>query len=240
MKFLPDGHKSGKIVRDNHTIYYVWDAVGETTSIEDGIFSGYGIEVMVVHPTTRYLYDYEFPSHDKFLKSPPFIHMHGVCRGSLIENDQLPLFHVYQTFPYWKKMFSNGGFDHYIMTLVGVSLLEFRINKNMTICLDESQSRTVQHLSRLYSLSGLAPDPINVKLNSEDYQFDFDKFGIKFKLEEIEFIDDVLLHRGENLSRYEINNAVNGRKDLPRFLRQSELKRLDLSAIVCDNQLSLF
>lgn len=239
MKFLPDGHIVGKIVNDNNTVYFVLDKNSPNTSHDNGILSGYAIEVMVVNPTTRYIYSYEFPKYEKFLKPPAFVHMHGTCPGSIV-TDQLPLFHIYQTYPYWRKMYSNGEFDHYIMMLVGISLLEYRHRFNMPICLDESQSRTVQHLSKLYSMSGIAPDPINIKLNNEDDNHDYKLWGIQVNYKDIEIVEENLCYVGECLSRYEIENAINIRKDLPRFWNQKELKPLDLSEIICDNQMVLF
>ena len=237
MKFLPDTHRVGKIVKSNSTEYFVWDELN--CNYIDNTLNGPGITVMVVNPTTKYLYSYEYPSYEKFLKPNKFIHMHGICPGSVV-TDQLPLFHVYQTYPYWRKMYSNGEFDHYIMMLVGISLLDYRHRYNMPVCLDESQSKTVQHLSKLYSMSGIAPDPLNIKINNEDEEHDYDLWGIEFLYDEIELIKDSYCYLGECLSRYEIDNAIKGRKDLPRFWDQRELKSLDLSEIVCNNQMVLF
>lgn len=239
MKFLPDGHIAGKIITDKTTTYLVWDNNSPHTSVEGDVVSGYAIEVMVVNPHTKYLYSYEFPNYEKFLNPPKFIHMHGECNGSIV-SDQLPLFHVQQTYPYWKKMFSNGELDHYIMMLVGVSLFDYRLRFNMPIALDQSQSQTVQKLSKLYGLSGIAPEPIKVQINNEDKNFDYKKWGMKFNLSTLTVIEENYLYLGESLSRYEINNAVNGNKNLPRFWNQRDLKPLDLSEIICDNQMVLF
>lgn len=238
MKFLPDNYRAGRIVEENYTHYFIWD--DSDKEIKDGVCHCPGIEVMVIHPTTKYFYSHDFISWERMFNAPEFYHDYGKCPGTGIINDQLPMFNIHQTFPFWRKMYANSEFDHYIMTLVGVSLLEFRINKNMTICLDKSQSKKVQHLSKLYSKIGIAPEPVNVILNKEDGKFDYDLFGVHFDIDKIEYINDVLLYRGEMMSRYEIKNAIDGRTDLPRFLRQIELKSLDLSDIVCDNQLSLF
>jgi|694.fasta_scaffold12454_22 hypothetical protein len=238
MKFLPDKYKAGKVVEENYTHYFIWD--DSDKQVVDGMCHSPGIEVMVIHPKTNYFYSENFSSWERMFSAPEFHHDYGKCGGTGVINNQLPLFNIHQTFSFWKRMYANNKFDHYIMTLVGVSLLEFRISRNTTICLDKSQSKKVQHLSKLYSKSGLAPDPVKVLLNEEDEKFDYDSFEINFEIEKIEYIDDILLFRGEMLSRYEIKNAIDGRTDLPRFLRQIELKSLDPSDIVCDNQLSLF
>ena len=238
MKFLPDNYKAGKVVEKNYSNYFIWNNLDK--EIKNGVLYSPGIEVMVVHPTTKYFYLKDFVSWERMFNAPEFHHDYGKCAGTGIINNQLPLFNIHQTFPFWRRMFANSKFDHYIMTLVGVSLLEFRISKNITICLDKSQSKKVQHLSKLYSMTGLAPEPISVIFNEEDDKFDYEYHGIQFEVDKIKYIDDILLFRGDSLSRYEIKNAVDGRTDLPRFLNQRELKSLDLSDIVCDNQLSLF
>lgn len=207
--------------------------------IDNGVLRSQGIEVTVINPSTKYIYDYEYPSYYKFLNPQKFIHMHGTCPGSIV-TEQLPLFHINQTYPYWKKMFSSAGFDRYIMMLVGVSLFDYRIKYNMPICLDESQSRTVQDLSKLYAMSEIAPEPINIKLNKEDDRHDYERWGIEFEYNDLELIKESYCYLGECLSRYEIENAINGRKDLPRFWNQSRSADLDLSDIICDNQLELF
>jgi hypothetical protein len=239
MKFLPDGHVCGKIVNKNNTMYLVWDKNNPHTSFDGDTVSGYGIEVAVINPTTKYLYSYEFPTYQKFLNPPKFIHMHGVCPGSIVTS-QLPLFHVYQTYPYWKRMYANEEFDHYIMMLVGVSLFDYRLKFNMPIALDESQSNTVQRLAKLFGLTAIAPEPIKVKINNEDQDFDYKKWGIEFKINELEIIEENYLYLGESLSRYEINNAISGLKDLPRFWEQRNHRSLDVSDIVCENQMVLF
>jgi hypothetical protein len=237
MKFLPDKYKAGKIVEENYTHYFIWDE--SSKEVLDGVCNAPGIEVMVIHPRTSYFYAEDFSSWERMFSAPKFYHDYGMCSGAGMINNQLPLFNVHQTLSFWKRMYANNKFDHYIMTLVGVSLLEFRISRNMTICLDKSQSKKVQHLSKLYAMSELAPEPVKVTLNKEDEKFNYDTYAISFDIQKINYLDDNLLFRGEMLSRYEIENAVKGVKHLPRFLRQIELKKLDLSDIVCDNQLSL-
>jgi len=197
-----------------------------------------GIEVMTINPTTKYFYPDDYRGWERMYKAPEFVHHYGVCSGSVV-TDQLPLFNMHQTFAIWKRMFATKGFDHYIMTLVGVSLLDYRYKYNITICLDYCQSKTVQHLSKLYALSGLAPEPIKVKLNQEDGR-DFENYEIEIKYNEIKYIDDSWLYLGECLSRYEIDNAVKGRENMPRFWRQRDIPPLDVSEIICDNQLCMF
>lgn len=239
MNFLPDAHIAGKIINDNNTVYFVIDSNSPRTSCDNGVLSGHGIEVMVVNPTTKYLYSYEFPTYEKFLNPSKFIHMHGVCPGSLVF-DQLPLFHVHQTYPYYKKMFANENFDHYIMPLVGVSVLDYRYRFNIGIGLDNSQSQTVQKLSKLFSEIGIAPDPLNVNINTEDIDHDFSNWGVEVPIEKIINIQESLLYLGNETSRYEIMKAVTGKKYLPRFWNQREIKNIDLSEIICDNQMVLF
>lgn len=237
MKFLPSNHRAGKIVEKDYTSYFVWDHVNH--NIDNGMLRGPGIEVTVINPIVNYTYDYEYPVYEKFLRPQPFIHMHGICPGSIV-TDQLPLFHIHQTYPYWKRMYANAGFDHYIMMLVGVSLFDYRHKYNMPVCLDESQSKTVQHLSKLYGMSEIAPAPINVKLNNVDEDHDYENWGVVFEHERMEPLEDSYCYIGECLSRYEIDNAIKGRKDIPRFWDQRDLESLDLSEIVCDNQMVLF
>jgi len=238
MDYLPPNYKAGKVVEENYTHYFVWD---ESLREEKGGSYHYpGIEVMVVHPTTEYFYHEDFKTWERMFSSPDFYHDYGRCPGTGIIDNQLPLFNIHQTFAFWKRMYANNNFDHYIMTLVGVSLLEFRISRNTTICLDRSQSKKVQHLSELYYKSGLAPRPVDTNINQEDEKFDYDNYTFPLDVDKVKYLDDNILFRGEMLSRYEINNAINEIKDAPRFWRQAEIKKLDLSDIVCDNQLSLF
>lgn len=193
---------------------------------------------MVVHPTTTYLYKEAYGGFDRMFNAPKFVHEYGVCNGSVVEN-QLPLFLIHQTFPIYRRMFSTVGFDHYLMTLVGVSLLDFRYKNNIGICLDDSQSKSVQHLSKLYQESGLPPGkPVQIKINNKDEE-NFTDYKVKINYEEIEYISDNYLFRGESLSRYEINKVVENKSHLPRFWRQSEIM-FDISKIICDNQLELF
>lgn len=237
MKFLPSNHRAGKITYKNSTSYFVWDHVNH--NIDNGILRGPGIEVTVVNPTVKYIYNYEYPTYQKFLNAPKFIHMHGICPGSLVTS-QLPLFHVNQTYPYWKRMYANEEFDHYIMMLVGVSVFDYRLKFNMPIGLDESQSNTVQRLAQLFDLIGIAPPPINVKLNNVDEDHDYNSWGVVFDYDKIEYISDSYCYLGDCLSRYEINNAISGLKKLPRFWEQRNHRSLELSDIVCENQMVLF
>jgi hypothetical protein len=235
MKFLPDNFKSGKIVKDSYTHYFIWDS--DTEHIENDIMYVRGIEVMTINPTTQYFYSSDYYGWERMYQAPPFTHHYGVCQGSVV-TDQLPLFNIHQTFAIWKRMFATEGFDHYIMTLVGVSLLEYRYRYNITICLDYCQSKTVQHLSKLYALSGLAPEPIKIKFNEEDDK-DFKNYEIPIEFKQIEYINENFLHLGECLARYEIDNAINGRKNMPRFWEQRISESIDLSEIICDNQIDM-
>lgn len=236
MKFLPDTHRVGKIVCSNYTSYFVWDD-SKCNYLENKI-NGPGIEVTVVNPTTRYLYSYEFPTYEKFLNPSKFIHMHGICLGSIV-TEQLPLFHIHQTYPFYRRMFSNKNFDNYIMALVGVSVLDYRYRFNIGIGLDRSQSKTVQHLSRLFEEIAIAPPPVNLVLNKEDEDHDYEKWGIEIDLEKIIYIDENYLYIGNETSRYEIMKIITGNKHLPRFWKQQELN-IDLTTSSCDNQMVLF
>lgn len=238
MIFLSTGHVAGKIVKDTHTRYLIWDEHIGSTSIDDGSNISPGIEVVVVDPKTTYIYDYEFPSYTKFIDAPPLVHMHGICNVGVIDN-QLPMFHVYQTNPYWRRMFSSVNFDHYIMSLVGVSLLDYRHRFGMGISLDSSQSKSVKKLSELYEKANISPPPTKVEINSEDEGHDSYSWVVRFKLDEVIYIEENYLYMGDQCSRYEIDNAISGKKDSPRFWNQ-HIKDVDLIETVCDNQMVLF
>jgi hypothetical protein len=237
MKFLPDNLRAGKIVEKNFTRYFIWD---DNKSIRDNDFLiAPGVETMIVNSTTRFLYKEDFYGWDRMFNAPPFYHHYGVCKGSTIEDNQLVLFNMHQKFPVWKRMFATEGLDKYIMTLVGVGILDYRYRYNSTVCLDYCQSKTVQHLSELYDKIGIAPKPLKVKINNED-QKDFSKYKVEIDIDSIINIPDHYLYLGECTSRYEINNAMNEIKELPRFWNQRDLKKIQLSDIICDNQLELF
>jgi hypothetical protein len=236
MNLLRDSHKAGRVVEKNYTHYFVWD--GSKENIVDGICNSPGIEVMVINPTTRYLYPHEFPSYEKFLNPSKFFHTHGLCRGSVIENNQLPLFHIYQTYPYYKRMFSAIKFDHYIMSLVGVSVLDYVYRWGIGIGLDNSQSKTVKNLSRLFEEINIAPPPVNVTINNEDLEHDYDSYLVSIEIQKVEEINNNYLNLGDAVSRYEIKKVIENKKHLPRFWRQSEI--IDEKEFICDNQLLLF
>ena len=238
MIFLSTGHVAGKIVKDTHTRYLIWDEHIGSTSIDDGYNISPGIEVVVVNPKTKYLYDYEFHSYDKFLNAPPLVHMHGTCKVDIVDN-QLPMFHVYQTLPYYKRMFSSTEFDHYLMSFVGVSILDYRYKFNMGIGLDSSQSKLVKNLSELYGKINISPPPTKVEINNEDEIHDFSSLVVRFKLDEVVYIEENYLYVGDQCYRYEIYNAISGKKDSPRFWNQ-HIKDVDLIETVCDNQMVLF
>lgn len=213
-------------------------------SRSNNLINGPGIQADVIHPTSEYIYANDYPGDgwDKLFSGAQFDNGYEICNGSIILDNQLPLFSLYQTYSKWRNLYSNGDFRKYVSCIIGVSYLEMIYRFGSKTVVDKSLSKSVQPLIEGFHLTQLGPRPHAIETNMLDNNFNFDLYEVSVDESIAKKIDEKFMYFGHLGFKYEMARLESNPVDLesPRWWRQIERKSLDISEIVCENQLLLF
>jgi hypothetical protein len=244
MKFLSDGKIAYKSIYDTYTQYVIFKPDGN--KYDDGFLYGPGIEVTINHPTSSYIYtnDYKVGDSgwDKLFNSAQFNNGYGKCNGVGVENNQLILFNLFQKYSIWRNVHAQNYYQKYVACMIGITYLDMIYRYGSKTVVDPSLSNAVMPLINGFHKTGLGPAPERIKQNTRDKEFDYSKYVVKVDPKIAVQIPDNFLYFGHNGFKYEMSRLSKDPVDLesPRWWRQVEIKSLDVSDIICDNQLLLF
>jgi hypothetical protein len=242
MKYLDDGVLAFRSDYQHYSQYVILRPDTES----DGSISGPGIEAKVIHPTSDYTYAdtkyYGDVGWERLFRATKFNNGYGISNGVGVFDDNLPLFNVYQTYSMWRSVHSHTDFRKYVSCMIGITYLDMIYRFGSKTVVDKSLSKAAQPLIEGFHLTGLGPRPTYIETNRRDSEFDYDEYVTTVNLEEATQLDENFLYYGHMGFKYEMSRLEKDPPDLvsPRWWRQSERESLELSDIICDNQIELF
>ena len=243
MKFLPDNIKA---YRSDYDLYSKY-AILEITNSNSEIISGPGIDATVNYPTNEYVMpsDYNMGDigWDKIYKFNKFISIHGEREGvGLGEGGQLPLFNIFQKYSMWSNVHSNYKFRKYLPCMIGITYLDMIYRFNSATVSDPSLSESVIDLINDFHKTKLGPPPSKITKNNRDKEKDYSKYEVSMDRNNLVEIPQDYLYYGHLGFKYEMSRLQKNPIDLesPRWWEQRKMKRIDLSDIICDNQMVMF
>ena len=242
MEFTPEDIKGYRVDHGSFSQY----AIMRVEYINDeGMLVGPGIEAKVLHPTCNYIlpndYNLGDKGWDRLFKSNKYRDGYGGNDGAGLKDDQLILFNTYSNYSVWRSVHSHNDFRKYVACIIGITYLDMIYRFGSKTVVDNSLSMSAQPLIEGFHKTGLGPRPDRIETNSRDTNFDYNYYEVLIT-KDAEEISQNYLHFGHCGFKYEMGRLVQDPPDLesPRWWRQVDRKRLDLSDIVCDNQIELF
>jgi hypothetical protein len=243
MKFLPDNIRA---YRSDYDLYSKY-AILEVRKQNSELISGPGMDCTLNYPRNEYVMPNDYPDidngWDKIFSAKKFISIHGEREGCGIgENGQLPLFNLFQTYSMWSNLHSNKKFTKYLPCMIGITYLDMIYRFNSITASDPSLSNSVIDLINDFHKTELGPPPLKIIKNDRDLKEDYNKYEVSMEKNNLIEIPQEYLYYGHLGFKYEMSRLQKNPIDLesPRWWEQRKIKSIDLSDIICDNQMVMF